>query len=95
MRPTSESDVQDIALGQPQPVCSLDEMPGQRDIRFVGSAQRGTPTPGFDQGRIACGPEAAFLSEHGVHHFHGLLLDACRPGLNAAVRASSIATSAL
>jgi choline monooxygenase len=33
-------------------------------------------TPAFDQGRIVVDSEGSGLSEHGVHHFHGLLLDA-------------------
>ena len=34
--------------------------------------------PAFDQGRIVCDPAGSGLSEHGVHHFHGLVLDAYR-----------------
>jgi choline monooxygenase len=37
-------------------------------------------TPAFDQGRIVFDPARAGsgLSEHGVHHFHGLILEAYR-----------------
>ena len=35
-------------------------------------------TPAFDQGRIVFDPAGSGLSEHGVHHFHGLVLDAYR-----------------
>jgi choline monooxygenase len=37
-------------------------------------------TPAFDQGRIVFDParEGSGLSEHGVHHFHGLILEAYR-----------------
>jgi choline monooxygenase len=35
-------------------------------------------TPAFDQGRIVYDPDGSGLSEHGVHHFHGLVLDAHR-----------------
>jgi choline monooxygenase len=35
-------------------------------------------TPAFDQGRIVCDPGGSGLSEHGVHHFHGLVLEAYR-----------------
>ena len=35
-------------------------------------------TPAFDQGRIVYDPAGSGLSEHGVHHFHGLVLDAYR-----------------
>ena len=35
-------------------------------------------TPAYEQGRIVYDPEGTGLSEHGVHHFHGLVLDAYR-----------------
>jgi carnitine monooxygenase subunit len=35
-------------------------------------------TPAFDQGRIVYDPQGSGLSEHGVHHFHGLVLEAYR-----------------
>jgi choline monooxygenase len=35
-------------------------------------------TPAFDQGRIVHDPAGSGLSEHGVHHFHSLLLAAYR-----------------
>jgi choline monooxygenase len=35
-------------------------------------------TPAFTQGRLVCDPDGSGLSEHGVHHFHGLVLDAYR-----------------
>ena len=35
-------------------------------------------TPAFDQGRIVYDPTGSGLSEHAVHHFHGLVLDAYR-----------------
>jgi choline monooxygenase len=35
-------------------------------------------TPAFDQGRIVYDPSGSGLSEHGVHHFHGLVLEAYR-----------------
>jgi choline monooxygenase len=33
-------------------------------------------TPAFHQGRIVNDPEGSGKSEHAVHHFHGLVLDA-------------------
>ncbi|GGN85886.1 ring-hydroxylating oxygenase subunit alpha [Actinoplanes lobatus] len=54
----------------------IDEVLQQQDIAIVESVQRGMATPAFDQGRIVYDPEAPGLSEHGVHHFHGLLLQA-------------------
>ena len=40
------------------------------------SSQRGMRTPGFDQGRYLVDPDGSGMSEHAVHHFHGLVLDA-------------------
>ena len=48
----------------------------QEDINLVESVQRGMETPAFEFGRIVHDPEGSGLSEHGVHHFHGLVLDA-------------------
>jgi choline monooxygenase len=66
----------------------IDEVLQQQDISIVESVQRGMRTPAFDQGRIVFDParEGSGLSEHGVHHFHGLVLDAYRSlvGLDAA-----------
>ncbi len=62
-----------------QSVAYLDEVLQVQDIRLVESVQRGMETPAFDQGRIVHDPERRpGLSEHGVHHFHGLVLDAYR-----------------
>ena len=56
----------------------IDEVLQPEDIAIVESVQRGMRTPAFTQGRIVCDPEGSGLSEHGVHHFHGLVLDAYR-----------------
>lgn len=57
----------------------IHEVLQQEDISLVQSVQRGMETPAFDQGRIVYDPERnPGLSEHGVHHFHGLVLDAYR-----------------
>ncbi|WP_211589785.1 SRPBCC family protein [Microbispora sp. H11081] len=56
----------------------IDEVLQQQDIAIVESVQRGMSTPAFDQGRIVYDPSGSGLSEHGVHHFHGLVLDAYR-----------------
>jgi carnitine monooxygenase subunit len=58
----------------------IDDVLQQQDIALVESVQRGMRTPAFDQGRIVFDPDrsGSGLSEHGVHHFHGLLLDAYR-----------------
>ena len=61
-----------------QSVRYIDEVLQAQDIGLVESVQRGMRTPAFDQGRIVCDPGGSGLSEHGVHHFHGLVLDAYR-----------------
>ncbi|WP_108882445.1 SRPBCC family protein [Anderseniella sp. Alg231-50] len=54
----------------------LDEVLQVEDIGLVESVQRGMNTPAFDQGRIVNDPEGSGKSEHALHHFHGLVLDA-------------------
>ena len=56
----------------------IDDVLQVQDIAIVESVQRGMRTPAFDQGRIVYDPAGTGLSEHGVHHFHGLVLDAYR-----------------
>ena len=48
----------------------------QEDINLVESVQRGMETPAFEFGRVVYDPSESGLSEHAVHHFHGLMLDA-------------------
>ena len=54
----------------------LDEVLQVEDINLVESVQRGMNTPAFQQGRIVNDPEGSGKSEHAVHHFHGLVLEA-------------------
>ena len=54
----------------------LDEVLQVEDIGLVESVQRGMSTPAFSQGRIVNDPSGSGKSEHAVHHFHGLVLDA-------------------
>jgi carnitine monooxygenase subunit len=61
-----------------QAVRYIDEVLQQQDISLVESVQRGMKTPAFKQGRIVYDPAGSGLSEHGVHHFHGLVLAAYR-----------------
>jgi choline monooxygenase len=56
----------------------IDDVLQVQDIALVESVQRGMSTPAFEQGRIVYDPEGSGLSEHGVHHFHGLVLKAYR-----------------
>ncbi|MCA1185052.1 MULTISPECIES: aromatic ring-hydroxylating dioxygenase subunit alpha [unclassified Saccharopolyspora] len=60
-----------------QSVDYIDDVLQVQDIDLVESVQRGMESPAFDQGRIVYDPERQpGLSEHGVHHFHGLVLEA-------------------
>lgn len=54
----------------------LDEVLQMEDINLVESVQRGMSTPAFSQGRIVFDPARSGMSEHALHHFHGLVLDA-------------------
>lgn len=81
----------ELSDAEHQSVRYIDEVLQQQDIRIVESVQRGMRTPAFDQGRIVYDPAGSGLSEHGVHHFHGLLLDAYR----AAVGVSSVPVSGI
>ncbi|MGV9384685.1 aromatic ring-hydroxylating oxygenase subunit alpha [Nonomuraea sp. NPDC003707] len=56
----------------------IDEVLQVEDIALVESVQRGMRTPAFTQGKIVYNPQESGLSEHAVHHFHGLVLDAYR-----------------
>ena len=54
----------------------IDEVLQPEDIGLVESVQRGMNTPAFNSGRYMVDPNGSGASEHAVHHFHGLLLDA-------------------
>ena len=54
----------------------IDEVLQPEDIGLVESVQRGMNTPAFNSGRYMVDPEGSGASEHAVHHFHGLLLEA-------------------
>jgi choline monooxygenase len=54
----------------------LDKVLQVEDIALVESVQQGMGTPAFQQGRIVCDPSGSGKSEHALHHFHGLILDA-------------------
>ncbi len=56
----------------------IDEVLQPQDIAIVESVQRGMRTVAFDQGRIVADPAGSGLSEHAVHHFHGLVLASYR-----------------
>ena len=54
----------------------IDEVLQPEDIGLVESVQRGMNTPAFNSGRYMVDIEGSGASEHAVHHFHGLILDA-------------------
>ncbi len=62
----------------------LDEVLQVEDIGLVESVQRGMGTPAFTQGRLVTDPDGGGLSEHGLHHFHGLVLAAYQTEIAAA-----------
>ena len=59
-------------------VAFIDDVLQPEDIGLVESVQRGMNTPAFEQGRYMVDPQGSGMSEHAVHHFHGLVLDAYR-----------------
>jgi carnitine monooxygenase subunit len=54
----------------------LDSVLQVEDIALVENVQRGMNTPAFTQGRIVNDPKGSGMSEHALHHFHGLVLGA-------------------
>lgn len=54
----------------------LDTVLQAEDIALVENVQRGMSTPAFTQGRIVYDPQRSGRSEHALHHFHGLVLEA-------------------
>lgn len=46
------------------------------DVGLCESVQRGLQSRGYNQGRFVVDPERSELSEHGVHHFQQLYVDA-------------------
>ena len=68
----------ELNAAEVESVTYIDEVLQKQDIDLVESVQRGMRTPAFDQGRIVFDPAGTSLSEHGVHHFHGLLLESYR-----------------
>jgi len=56
----------------------IDEVLQPEDIGLVESVQRGMATPAFESGRYMVDADGSGMSEHAVHHFHGLVLQAYR-----------------
>jgi len=54
----------------------IDQVLQVEDIRLVESVQRGLRSRGYDQGRFIVDDGRTDMSEHAVHHFHGLVIGA-------------------
>jgi len=83
MGPDRTLETYDFFLETPEPdeaeleaIRYLDEVLQREDIDIVESVQRGMSTPAFTQGRIVHDPNGSGKSEHAVHHFHELVLNA-------------------
>lgn len=83
--PDKTREVFDFYLETPDPnpaeqesIRYIDTVLQVEDIALVESVQRGMRTPAFTQGRLVCDLGGSGVSEHAVHHFHGLVLDAYR-----------------
>ncbi len=63
----------------------IDEVLQPEDIGLVESVQRGMNTPAFNSGRYMVDIEGSGASEHAVHHFHGLILDAYQRASEASI----------
>lgn len=66
--------------GEKEAIAFIDDVLQPEDIGLVESVQRGMQTPAYTQGRYMIDPDGSGLSEHAVHHFHSLVLDAYRRG---------------
>ncbi len=58
-----------------QAIKYVDEVLQVEDIGLVESVQRGLHSRGYNQGRFMVDKERSFNSEHGLHHFHSLVLN--------------------
>jgi len=61
---------------QEEAIRYTDEILQAEDIGLVESVQRGLKSRGYHQGRYVVDKERTDISEHGLHHFHGLVLQA-------------------
>ena len=81
--PNRTLETYDFFLETPEPnvdeesaIKYLNEVLQVEDIWLVENVQNGMNTPAFNQGRIVYDPAGSGKSEHAVHHFHGLVLEA-------------------
>ncbi len=66
----------DLTDSEQEAIAFIDDVLQPEDIGLVESVQRGMQTPAFEQGRYMVDEEGSGMSEHAVHHFHGLILKA-------------------
>ena len=60
--------------GERQAIDYIDKVLQPEDIGLVESVQRGLHSRGYNQGRLMVDMDRSYNSEHGLHHFHGLVL---------------------
>ena len=60
--------------GEQQAIDYIDRVLQPEDIGLVESVQRGLHSRGYLQGRLMVDRDRSFNSEHGLHHFHRLVL---------------------
>lgn len=58
----------------------FNEVLGPEDVALVESVQVGLRSLGYHQGRFICIPDRPEISEHAVHHFHSMVLNALGEG---------------
>ncbi len=66
----------EVTEAEVEAIAYVDNVLQAEDIALVESVQRGMASPAFTHGRIVHDPAGSGKSEHAVHHFHGLLLEA-------------------
>ena len=66
----------EVTEAEVEAIAYVDDVLQAEDIALVESVQRGMASPAFTRGRIVHDPAGSGKSEHAVHHFHGLLLEA-------------------
>ncbi len=57
----------------------FEEVLGPEDVALVENVQKGLRSMGYHQGRFICIPDRPEISEHAVHHFHAMVLNALTP----------------
>jgi choline monooxygenase len=58
-----------------QAIDYVDKVLQPEDIALVESVQRGLQSRGYNQGRLMVDKERSYNFEHGLHHFHALVLN--------------------